>query len=482
MFSFDAYAYAFYGRLLGVYGVNAHATAPAAALKDPFLCSGLYWWGPSWYGPLWTVISAGVAWVGGGHIGLTLLLFRALTVIMALVDALLIWLILKRLRPDWAVFGTLLFLWNPLVVIENGLSGHNDVWMMALALLAVWLHLRGLRAWAFVALMASASLKVITLPLAPLYLLMVLRNCASWRERGWLAARALLGASVAVSIAMDAARMSPSGLLPHTAASADFYKNNYHELVFKGLRRLLGEKANTLNAPMNYRPWWVATSQRTVLHGDASNKASDLALLGTGTGLVALSAKDSEEWLRVYDPVHRQIGFVEWKHLYPIPAPANAEQDPVVRQLSVAPQDWPTVRTANAWIRYTTWTLFVLFGLLAAWHTRNIDQFITWGTACFLAGQLLVLTQTWPWYMVWSLCFGALKPASAVTRLAVMLSVGLSMFYSLLGCCNTRFEWAYDYRAVFTIVLPIAVFALMELADFLIHRGRKPLSNGAPIS
>lgn len=57
MLSSDTYAYAYYGRLLSYYGVDAHSAAPARCLADPFLSGGWYQFVPSVYGPLWTLVS-----------------------------------------------------------------------------------------------------------------------------------------------------------------------------------------------------------------------------------------------------------------------------------------------------------------------------------------------------------------------------------------------------------------------------------------
>ncbi len=463
MLSFDAYAYAFYGRLLAFYGANAHAAAPAASATDPFHAGGIYQWGPSWYGPLWTAISGAVAWFGAGHVGLTLLIFRCIGVAASLGIGGLLWAISSRLWPERSGLATILFLWNPLVVMESALAGHNDGVMIALALLAVWLHLRGWKAGAISALTLSALVKVIAAPLIPLYLLMVLRETAGWPARLTLLARATAGAAIAVALSMLTARMNPTALLAHTVASASFYKNNYHELIFRALRRELGESPSTLDAPMDFQPWWVATSAPTALHAGTSSKSPTLLRLKPSQPLMALSAIDSEKWLRVYDPADRAVGFVNWSRLYATAEPADAANDPNVRQLSIPPGDWPTVAKANRWIRLATWGLFALFGLVAAWRARDFAHFLAWTTLYFIAALLLVVTQIWPWYMIWPVAFGALRPAGAATQLALLMSAALAMSYALLGFCNTRLEWVFDYRSLFTIVIPVVAFALWRL-------------------
>ena len=467
MLSSDVYSYAHYGYLLAVKGLNAHSAAAVAVagtnLDDPFSLGGYFDFVASVYGPFWTVISAGLVLAGGSHVGLTVLLFRGLGAAAALGGAGLIWAILKQISPERAALGTLLFLWNPLVVIESALGGHNDTCMMLFALMAVWLHLRGHKAGAVVALALSALIKVITWPLAPLYMLMILRRSRGWREGAWFLGRAGIGIAAAVALSVHFARMSPDGLTAHTAGSAQFYENNYHEVLFKGLRHLLGEPADSLEAPMDFKTWWAQSWGHAVLHEGTSNKSKDLRRLKDQQPLLVISNEDSDEWLRVYDPADHLQGYVDWLHVSVIPDPPGAENDPTVKRLSGWPPDWPTVVAANRWIRLVTWSLFVAFGLFAAWKAADFDGFIIWGTAFFLAAQLLVFTKIWPWYAVWPLAFGALKPGSSATRLAVLLSAGMVLLYALLDFCNTQWNWVNDYRSIPTIVLPVALFALLLL-------------------
>jgi hypothetical protein len=108
--------------------------------------------------------------------------------------------------------------------------------------------------------------------------------------------------------------------------------------------------------------------------------------------------------------------------------------------------------------------------MLAVWKARSFEDFLFWGTAFFLAAQLLVFSQIWPWYAVWPLAFGALRPRSSLTVLAVLLSAGLAALYGLLGYCNTGLEWVYDYRSMFIVVLPVVVFAVMKVCGCLAGR------------
>ena len=417
------------------------------------------------YGPLWTVISGGIVLAGGGHVGLTLLIFQSLGSSggvgqrrFYMGDPQSALPRPRRCKGPCSFYGT------QLVIIESALGGHNDTCMMFLALLAVWLHLRGSKAGAVIALTLSALVKVITAALVPLYMLMILRGATGWKERGWFLLRAGLGAAAAVAASMLCARMSPNGVTLHTASTAQFFENNYHELLFKGLRRVLGEPGG--------------------FHSSAHGFSS---LLGGNERTRGSARRHLEQNGRPLPPEDRtSIARDLRRRLRRLDAGLRSgEPDARVCRLAASDRHRRTRRSrtptppcgafpagrrigrrwsmANRLIRVTTWSLFIAFGLLAAWKTTDFDAFLTWSTAFFLASQLLVFTKIWPWYAVWPLAFGALKPRSAATRLAIMLSAGMIIIYVLFDYSSSdRWSWVNDYRSIPTIVLPVVLFAILQ--------------------
>ena len=479
MLSSDIYSYAHYGRMLALYGQDVNMpTSEAYNLADPFgLGGGYFFFVPNVYGPLWTVISAIVFKAGAGHIGLTVLLFRLVEVLSALGCGALIWLIIKEVAPDRATEGLVLFLWNPLVIIESAFSGHNDTCMMALALLALWLHLRGYKAGAVVAFALSALVKVITWALIPLYMLMILRAGCSWKSRAAFVARSALGIVAATALSMWLAHTDPHRPARHMFTGPQFYLNNYHEPLFRQLRRMFGEPESTIQAPIDFEASWVAANESEPLHADISDQSRVLYMLRPGQPLLVLSSplsREPENWVRLFDPADRAVGFMRLPGVHEISAPPDAMRDPTVRVLSVPPKAWPTVIKANWWIRAVTWSLFIPFALLAAWKTTDFERFIYWSTAFFLASELLVFSKIWPWYMVWPLAIGAILPRSVPARLSVAMSAGFILLYVFLDYADTRFEWAYDLRSLFTIVLPVILFALVEICRRLVTKPGKP--------
>ncbi|MDQ3316224.1 MAG: hypothetical protein M3522_02705, partial [Actinomycetota bacterium] len=88
------------------------------------------------YGALWTWIEVLAASLTGGVAG-ALLLTKALVVAASLGCAALVWIILGRVRPEDQLLGTLVYLWNPLIVVEFAAEGHNDALMILFVLLSL---------------------------------------------------------------------------------------------------------------------------------------------------------------------------------------------------------------------------------------------------------------------------------------------------------------------------------------------------------
>jgi alpha-1,6-mannosyltransferase len=122
--------------------------------------------GVSPYGPLWTWIETGVTRVATS-IDAQIRIAKAFLVICSLVSAWLIWLVLSRVAPARRMEGTLLYLWNPVVIVEFAAEGHNDALVATGALLALFFTVAARPGSSLLALGSSALVKVtslITLP------------------------------------------------------------------------------------------------------------------------------------------------------------------------------------------------------------------------------------------------------------------------------------------------------------------------------
>lgn len=102
--------------------------------------------------------------------------------------------------------------------------------------------------------------------------------------------------------------------------------------------------------------------------------------------------------------------------------------------------------------------LFALFGLLAAWRTTNFEQFLAWSGAVMLALYFLIMTQFWPWYVIWALAIGALNPDKLPAKFALLLSGTVLTLYVTIGYALGDYDWVFALRSIPAIVLPAAIF------------------------
>ena len=181
----DVFSYILYGRISAVHHANPLVLTPANFPHDPFL-SLVFWRGVrSVYGPAWLLLSGGVTRLAqglGGSLTAYVLLFKLLGLTAHLANVALIWVILGRLAPRRQVFGTLLYAWNPLCLLEFCASAHNDAVMLTFALAAVYLLLREQEVAALVMIGLSIATKYVLLVLLPLYLILVARRFLARNE------------------------------------------------------------------------------------------------------------------------------------------------------------------------------------------------------------------------------------------------------------------------------------------------------------
>lgn len=456
LLSSDVYFYALYGRMLSVYGVSPYGAATVFAATDPFANFIGYKFLPSWYGPLWSLICAGITRVTGEHTGLTILVFRCLGTSLAIAIAILIRKILLRIEPRQATLGVLLFLWNPLLVLETGLSAHNDVVMLFFVTLAVWLHLRGWKIAAILALILSAYVKFLTAMLVPLYLLLVLRESRAWRDRLKFL---LLSSTAAALVSFPVVVFSKSNAgspASKAATSTDFYAHNFHELIFKGIRRVLREDAVSVSQPIYFQGYWIAATAEAEFRTEPPGSQSPVTRLPPGRRVLII-AKPMTEQARVYDPDTHSIGLVDMHHFEDSTRPTQAAADPVVIENEKMVKDRTTVHTANTWIRAVTWLLFASFGLLAACRTTNLQQFLVWSGASLLASYFLIITEFWPWYANWALAVGALAPTRLPARCAVVLSAFVPSLYITIAYEGSHPLWVFSLRSLPAFVVPLLI-------------------------
>jgi alpha-1,6-mannosyltransferase len=123
--------------------------------------------GVSPYGPIWTWME-----IGAGHLTTSIAgqmwLLKAVVLVFTLGCGLLVWIILGHVAPADQWLGTMVYLWNPVVLMELAGEGHNDAVPIFFLLLSLLLCIRRRAGAGLVALTVGALTKIVAPIIAPL--------------------------------------------------------------------------------------------------------------------------------------------------------------------------------------------------------------------------------------------------------------------------------------------------------------------------
>ena len=172
----DLFSNLAYGRIT-LLGGNPYLLGPAALpTEDPFAhLVGQRWRDtPIVYGPIAATLAALPARLG--HVGRSLLAFKAMLLALSLTSVLIAYRFSRRLPPERATYAFLLFGLSPLLIWEVSAQAHNDG-LMVLALCGfVGAALAGEEWAALVCLAAALYSKFAVAPLLLLYVWVVARR------------------------------------------------------------------------------------------------------------------------------------------------------------------------------------------------------------------------------------------------------------------------------------------------------------------
>jgi hypothetical protein len=212
----DLYSYMAHGYLGSMPGANpllqdAYDVAPTP-LGRQLLHVGWHGRVPvTPYGILWTRLEMMVMNLTRNDIPTALILFKAIAVAASLASAGLIWSILGGIRPSMQLFGTLLYLWNPVIVVEIAGEGHNDALMVFFVLAAVAACVAGRPTASVAALLLGVITKYVPVMFLPAQLVYLWRT----RQAAWWLALEILVALVVVAF-IAALLYAPLWAGPHT--------------------------------------------------------------------------------------------------------------------------------------------------------------------------------------------------------------------------------------------------------------------------
>ncbi|MBU1033776.1 hypothetical protein KKI22_02380 [Patescibacteria group bacterium] len=176
--SHDLFNYIFNAKMIIEYGANPHVQTAINFPNDPMLRFMNNIHTPAPYGYGWTTLSLLPYLAGLGKFLSTFIVFK----LFAFLSLILALLISEKFWRKANYFKLALFFLNPLLLIEILSSAHNDLWMLAPALLAVYLATNLQKKKFFkiiliaVLLAVSISIKFATIVLLPLIIYLALKN------------------------------------------------------------------------------------------------------------------------------------------------------------------------------------------------------------------------------------------------------------------------------------------------------------------
>jgi len=202
----DVFLYGLTGRMVVVYHVNPYVTPLTFFPTDPLYA--VLSKGPRetmLSGPVWLDLSIPVVIFARDSTANVLVGFRLLGLLAHLANALLIWAILAKLKPEARISGTILYAWNPVVLLLGVTEMHQGIVIVFLILLAVFFIQRRsfMLGWVFVLLATLINaLCLLLLPLLLRYFVKELRTLRPfYRFLWWVAAIGISGLVVVLAYA-----------------------------------------------------------------------------------------------------------------------------------------------------------------------------------------------------------------------------------------------------------------------------------------
>lgn len=180
--SYDFFNYMFTAKSVVVYHKNPYDVIPIQfAPVDPWLNFMRWTHLPSAYTPLWIGLTIPAYLAGFGFFLTIMWSIKALVAFFHIATIVGIGKVLGKVEPKMKALGMAIFALNPLIIIEDLVSSHNDVVMMAFGVWALYflLEKKQMTSWLMWAL--SVAAKMMTIVLAPVLVLAALAK-TKWRE------------------------------------------------------------------------------------------------------------------------------------------------------------------------------------------------------------------------------------------------------------------------------------------------------------
>lgn len=399
LLSDDVFSYIFSGRMLTIYHVDPLNTIPAQFPGDPYL---------QWviagrnttniYGPLWLYIASLLVTISNNPV-VTLLLFKGVAILSHIINCLLLWAILSKIAPTRRLQGTLLYAWNPLVLLELAGSGHSDGVLITLFLLATWLYVQEKGRWHELAVAVilgfAVSMNLITLLIAPLFFWFLVRTehtiTRSMRGFCWRMCVTLI---IAALVSLPLWRGETTFFALTSAVDIAHFEHSPVGLLIQPMRWFFGLVAHWSNFPPIMQP----------------TTAADTTLRASSIFIFALI------FFFLFGKVRHATTTIGGMRYSP-----NADQQMNLPGFDVL---------LDSWRRVVFWYLILLSG----WF--------------------------WPWYVLWAIWIVTLRRFDARTITILLLSCTALLSYPLQVFAGTPIS---TYQSLFVFGIPLIYIILNRI-------------------
>ena len=426
LISRDLFVYAGYGRSIVAHHVNPYFVPPAKFPQDPVTPWDDWRNTTAAYGPLWLGVCALVSLVGGSSLTGYILLFRLLAFAVHLVNALLVMAILRTMgrSPRTIVTGTLLYAWNPLLILESCLSAHNDLFMIMFLLLGILLCVRAeqrhfTRPLHYVppgiAFTLAALVKFTALPLIVLYVVLLARKT----------------------------------LYPVISEANARLRLQWRTAILKVSVVVV---AIGLVGVLFYGPFFIGHSITDIINSFTSPPSSSQA-------------------------EHSMLSIiVEWSAMYGKPTPGSWWYSPVL-----------ALSNHHVWndINLAVVLLGLIIGTIWLWRKPE-TRTLVFAAIITLGGLLIVTTWFFPWYVTWLVGLAAVAMPTAQERVgralfafALTFSISARLLYLFLGNAPLPNWDAIGYTAA--VIPPLLVLLIVFIFNVKLPAQTKPLQERIPI-
>jgi len=170
-FSYDIFNYIFDARILVEHNNNPYLHT-ALDFPDDLWTRFMRWTHRTYpYGPTWLVVTVPFYILGQGKFLLTLLSFKLIGFLSYLLGGLGIYLTLKKHSPKDVKLALILYLFNPIILIEGLISAHLDMAMAGIMLFGIGLYASERRWHGWLGLLFSIGIKYVSGAVTPLLFL-----------------------------------------------------------------------------------------------------------------------------------------------------------------------------------------------------------------------------------------------------------------------------------------------------------------------